>query len=265
MPSATINGITLHYEVQGTGEPLLLVHGLGSSAQDWEEQFAFFAKSHRVIAVDLRGHGRSAKPQGPYSIAGFSDDVAALLHQLQASAAHVVGISMGGAVAFQLALDHPGLVRTLTIVNSGPELILRTLAERTAIGLRFAIVRLFGLPPLGRMISKRLFPDPAHEELRRTFAERLASNQTAAYLASLRALVGWSVSARIGEIRCPVLVVTADQDYTPVSLKEAYVAQLADARLCVIPDSHHALPMERPAAFNQVLAGFLGEHATGSS
>ncbi|HSW12444.1 MAG TPA: alpha/beta hydrolase [Solimonas sp.] len=262
MPTSTINGIALYHEVRGSGEPLLLIHGLGSSALDWEEQLDFFSRSYRVIAFDLRGHGRSDKPQGPYSIRQFSDDAAALLRQLDVSSAHVVGLSLGGAIAFQLALDHPGLARTLTIVNSGPELILRTLSERFAIGLRFVIVPLFGLPTMGRMISKRLFPDPASDGVRRKFEERFAGNQTRPYLDSLRALVGWSVTARLGEIRCPVLVVTADQDYTPVSLKEAYVAQLPDARLCVVPDSRHALPMERPAAFNQMLAGFLGEHVS---
>ena len=262
MTTAPIDGVALHYEVHGSGEPLLLIHGLGSSGQDWEEQILFFARSHRVIAFDLRGHGRSDKPKGGYSIERFAADAADLLRTLGVTQAHVVGISLGGAIAFQLALDHPGLVRTLTIVNSGPELVMRTLAEKMAVGLRFVIVRLFGLPPLGRMVSKRLFPDPALEAVRRGFEERFALNQREPYLGSLRALIGWSVSNRLGEIRCPVLVVTADQDYTPVALKEAYVAQLRDARLKVVPDSHHALPMERPAAFNEALGEFLGEQGS---
>ena len=261
MPTATIDGVALHYEVHGAGEPLLLIHGLGSSALDWEEQVLAFSRSHRVIAFDLRGHGRSERPAGPYSIARFAADAAGLLRELGVAQAHVVGISLGGAIAFQLALDQPAQVRTLTIVNSGPELILRTLAEKTAIGLRFLILRLFGLPSLGRMVSAKLFPDPAQEHKRRVFEERFAINQREPYIASLRALVGWSVSERIGEIRCPVLVVAADQDYTPVALKEAYVAQLRDARLKVVADSHHALPMEKPEAFNEVLGEFLNEQS----
>ena len=257
MPAITINGINLYYEEQGAGEPVLFIHGLGSSGQDWELQAAAFSPHYRVITYDLRGHGRSDKPAGPYSMTQFAGDAAALLQSLGIASAHVVGLSLGGGVAFQLAVDQPALVRSLTIVNSAPEMVPRTFKEKFGIWQRLAIVRLMGLPKMAAVLSPRLFPDPAHEHLRQLFAERFAQNKQPAYLASLRALIGWSVTARLGSIQCPTLVISADQDYTPVAFKEAYVAKIPNAHLAVIANAHHATPMERPEAFNAVLADFL--------
>jgi len=108
-----------------------------------------------------------------------------------------------------------------------------------------------------KVLGKRLFPRPEHEELRRLFVERWAENDKRAYLDSLRAIVGWSVTDRLGTISCPTLVVAADEDYTPVSVKEAYVAEIPQAELVIIPDSRHATPAERPEQFNEVLMAFL--------
>ncbi|HUP92463.1 MAG TPA: alpha/beta hydrolase [Solimonas sp.] len=251
------NGANLYYEIHGSGAPLVLIHGLGSSHLDWEHQVPDLAAGYRVLALDLRGHGRSDKPAGQYSIALFAGDVAALMQAQGFAGAHVVGLSLGGAIAFQLALDHPQLVKTLVIVNSGPHAVMETFAQKFAIRMRFAVLRVFGLPRLGRMVVAKLFPEPGDEVLRRTFVERFERNDVEAYKSSLRALVGWSVMGRLGEIRCPLLALTADQDYSPVAYKQAYVDRVAGARLVVVPDSHHALPMEKPQAFNRALREFL--------
>lgn len=257
MPTVDVNGTTLHYETHGAGPALLLIHGLGSCGLDWEEQVAEFARDHRVIVPDLRGHGRSARPERGYSMRQFGDDLAALLRALDATPAHVVGISLGGGIAFQLALDHPDCVRSLVIVNSGPDAVPRTWALRLMIAMRRLTVRLRGLAPLGPMVAARLFPERGQEELRRRFVERFAGNTRGPYLASFDALIGWSVLPRMGEVRCPTLAIAADQDYTPVSMKEDWVARVPGAQLEVIAESHHALPMERPEAFNRALRKFL--------
>jgi 3-oxoadipate enol-lactonase len=260
MPSIPCNNINLHYEVTGSGQPLLFIHGLGSSARDWELQVTEFSKTYKVITFDLRGHGQSGKPPGPYSIALFASDTAALLRSLGVASAHVVGLSLGGGIAFQLAIDSPAVVRTMTIVNSAPELVVRTFKDRVGVWQRFAIVRLLGMRRMGEVLSKRLFPKPEHESLRATFVERWAENDPRAYENAMRAMIGWSVMAKLGSIRCPTLVVAADQDYTPVALKEAYTKLLPNSRLVVIPDSHHATPVEKPEQFNAVLADFLARH-----
>jgi pimeloyl-ACP methyl ester carboxylesterase len=116
---------------------------------------------------------------------------------------------------------------------------------------------------MAKMVAKRLFPEPAQVDLRRHFIERLSGNDKRCYLASLRAIfAGWGVADRLGDIHCPVLVIAADQDYTPVELKQAYVDRLPDARMVVIPNSRHAVPMEKPDEFNQALADFLAPLTT---
>lgn len=251
------NGINLAYEISGDGPPLLLIHGLGSTLRDWDAQVAAFAQRYRVITFDLRGHGDSDKPAGPYSMQMLAFDAAGLLQALGVPSAHVVGISLGGAIAFQLTLDHPALVKTVTIVNSGPEAIARSYKERLAIWLRFYMIRKMGLTKLGQAIGAKLFPQPENHAVRDAFVARFAHNDKEAYQHALRALLGWSVMDQVGGIACPLLAITADRDYTPLSFKEAYVAKIPGARLEVIRESHHALPMEKPQAFNAALGSFL--------
>lgn len=261
MPKLYVDDIDLYYEIVGQGQPILFIHGLGSSGRDWELQVAFFAKHYRVVTFDVRGHGQSDKPPGPYSVPLFAADTAGLITSLGIAPAHVVGISMGGMVALQLAVSTPDLVKSLVIVNSGPELILRTFKERLAGLQRLLVARLLGMRKMGQVLSKRLFPREEHQELRRMFVERWAENDKRAYIDSMRAIVGWSVADHLGTIGCPTLVIAADEDYTPVSLKEAYVAKMPQAELVVIADSRHATPVERPEQFNEALMAFLSRQA----
>jgi 3-oxoadipate enol-lactonase len=257
MATIHLGDIDTFHELSGAGDPVVLIHGLGSSARDWEQQVPALAERYRVLTYDVRGHGRSTKPRGPYSVAQFAKDLALLLEALQHRPAHVVGISMGGMIAFQLAVERPDLVRSLVIVNSGPAFVPSRLAEHLAVWSRIAIAKLRGPGAMGGVLAPRLFPYPDQERLRRLFVERWAENDKDAYYAALRAIIGWSVRDRVGGIRCPVLVVAADHDYTPVSAKEAYLPLMPRATLKVIADSRHATPMERPQAFNAVLLDFL--------
>ena len=260
MPKIPTNGIHLYCEVTGEGEPLLFLHGLGSSTRDWAAQMDYFKNDYRVITADMRGHGRSDKPPGPYSVPMFAADTAALLKTLQISAAHVVGLSMGGMIAFQMAVDIPELLKTMTIVNSGPELVARGLREKLQFLVRTLIPRFLGMRKMGAVLAGRLFPGPGQEDLRREFIGRWAQNDKHAYLASWKALVGWSVAAHLGQIQTPTLVIAADQDYTPVAHKEAYVAKMPQAEMELITDSRHATPVDQADKFNQVLARFLARH-----
>ena len=98
-------GCQIYYEDVGRGEAVILIHGLGSSTKDWEYQIPELQKEFRVIAVDVRGHGRSGKPVQSYSIPAFADDIFALIQHLKLHKPHVIGISMGGMIAFLLAFD----------------------------------------------------------------------------------------------------------------------------------------------------------------
>jgi 3-oxoadipate enol-lactonase len=259
VPNTNVGGINLYYEVSGKGQPLLLIHGLGSSTREWEPQVREFSKAYQVITFDLRGHGQSDKPQGPYTIPLFASDTAELLKALGVGSAHVVGLSLGGGVAFQLALDFPALVRTLVIVNSGPVGFRDTPEDRLALEQRIQIVQRDGMRAMGQVLSQRLFPKPEHASLRGTFVARWAENDPRAYMEATRSLDGWDVTDKLGSIRMPALVISADQDYTPVAVKEAYTKLMPDARLVVIPDAHHATPLERPYEFNSTLLEFLSK------
>jgi pimeloyl-ACP methyl ester carboxylesterase len=250
-------GCTLHYEEYGHGEPVLLLHGLGSSSLDWEYQIPELATRYRVIVPDTRGHGRSDKPNERYSIAGFSADLIALIEHLNLGPAHVVGLSMGGMIGFQLAVDQPQLLKSLCIVNSAPQVKLQTPDEYWQWLKRWSLMRVASMSAIGTALGAILFPKPEQAQLRQKIAERWAKNDKRAYLASFDAIIGWGVQERLSRVTCPTLIVSADRDYTPVALKEAYVKLLPDARLVVIADSRHATPLDQPQAFNQTLLEFL--------
>jgi pimeloyl-ACP methyl ester carboxylesterase len=257
MSKLQVGDIQLNYAVFGSGTPVLFIHGLGSSTRDWEFQVEAFASRFQVITIDLRGHGDSDKPPGPYSIPLFAKDTIALIQALGPEPVHVVGISLGGMVGFQLTVDAPDLVRSLVVVNSMPAMVVETLKQRLQLIQRLLIVRFMGMRKMGEVLSERLFPKPEHTSIREIFVERWSQNDPYAYRESLRAIAGWSVSDRLPEISCPVLVISSDADYTPVSTKEAYLEQIPNGELAVIEDSYHATPVDQPEAFNRVLMDFL--------
>lgn len=261
MPKLHVHGINLYYEMVGQGQPLLFIHGLGDSARTWEKQLPLFSKQYQVVTFDVRGHGQSDKPPGPYTISLFAEDTAELIKSLGIAPAHVVGISMGGMIAFQLAATMPDFLKSMVIINSGPAMLVCTLKERWEIFKRLALVRILGMRAIGKVLSQRIFPKPEHEALRKIFVERWAENDKRAYLDSTRALVNWSVAEHLGAIRCPTLVIASDGDYTPVSAKEAYVAKMPHADLVVMSDSHHGVHLEWPEKFNEILITFLSKQA----
>lgn len=250
-------GCSLHYEEYGHGAPLILIHGLGSSSQDWELQVPVLARHYRLIVVDVRGHGRSDKPRERYSIKGFSFDLSALIEHLALPPAHVVGLSMGGMIAFQLAVDEPAQVNSLCIVNSAPEVKVRSAADYWQWAKRRGLASLLSPSTIGKALGERLFPKAEQSDLRRRMAERWATNDKRAYLASFDAIVGWGVQEHLSRISCPTLVISADHDYTPVAQKEIYVKLLPNARLVVIENSRHATPLDQPEVFNATLLDFL--------
>lgn len=254
-----INGCNLYYTDQGEGEPVLLIHGLGSSCRDWEHQVPALLPDYRVLCLDMRGHGRSDKPTSGYSVKTFAADCLAFISYMQLEKPHIVGISMGGMIAFQLATDQPEVPASLTIVNSGPELIPRRPKEYLLVAQRLFFAHVLPLSAVAKGLAKTLFPKPEQQEIRETFESRWLENDRRAYLASLRALVGWGVSEHLGRISCPVLVISADQDYTPVEKKREYVSHLGDAQLVVIEDSRHGTPIDQADKFNTVLLDFLGQ------
>lgn len=116
MSFVNANGIQLYYEERGTGQPLLLIMGITATCSVWENHVSFWEKHFRCILFDNRGVGASDKPEGPYTTAQMADDSAALLDALQVSSAAIVGVSMGGAIALQLAIRHPEKVEAMVLM-----------------------------------------------------------------------------------------------------------------------------------------------------
>lgn len=257
MATIQLDGVSFYFEEHGAGEPLLLLHGLGSSGQDWELVAPRLAAHYRVLVPDVRGHGRSDKPAGAYGVPLFARDIAALCDRLGLTAVHVVGLSMGGMIAFELAVRRPELVRSLVIVNSGPDMVPRTLQFRLALGTRVLLARLLGPRGMARILGPKLFPKPEQAELRRRLEERLGQNDPDVYLRATRGLIGWTVLDRLHKITCPVLALASDRDYTPPSVKAAYVARLKDARMELIRDSGHASPVDQPEQIGDAVLRFL--------
>jgi pimeloyl-ACP methyl ester carboxylesterase len=189
----------------------------------------------------------------------FARDIAAFCERLGLTGVHVVGLSMGGMIGFQLAVDEPELVRSLTIVNSGPDMVPRTLRMRLMLATRLLLLKMLGPKGMARVLAKKLFPKPEQAELRRRVGEAIGANEPGAYQRATRGLIGWSVLERLKEISCPVLVLASDRDYTPLSAKQAYVDLLADARLLVLTDSGHAAPLDQPGQIVQAVEAFFAE------
>ncbi len=257
MPYLKINDINLYYECQGQGEPILFIHGLGSSSRDWEYQTPYFNQNYQLLLFDLRGHGKSDKPDHPYTIVQFTSDTAELIKALFPQGVHVVGHSLGGMIAFQLAVDYPALVKTLTILNSGPAAVLPSFKARFLFLLRFYDVRLFGMQHISKQLGKMLFPEPEQASLRETFIQRWNENDPKAYTNALRAFRGWSVMHRINTIKCPTLIITADEDYTPVAFKEFYAKLIPNAELVIIKNSRHITIIDQADVFNKTVDDFL--------
>nr|WP_079278064.1 alpha/beta hydrolase [Pseudomonas aeruginosa] len=286
VPTETVElgDVRLAYQSIGrdSDPALLLVMGLGGQLIHWPDEVvsALCEQGFRVIRYDNRDVGLSAwnvpvpssrltyevvryrlglPVSAPYTLTDMAGDALHLLDALDIPQAHVLGASMGGMIGFQLACDRPDLLRSLTIVNSTPEVIPRKPREHLEVAKRKLLSRLLSLRIIGRALGRLLFPKAEQAGLREKIEARWAENDKRAYLASLDAIIGWGVQERLAEIACPTLVISADRDYTPVSLKQAYCERIADARLVVVEDSRHATPMDQPEIFNTTLLGFLAD------
>ena len=263
MPALSLGEVTLHWQAAGptTDAPIVLLHGLGSSSADWAPQLPALAARHRVLAPDLRAHGRSSRPRGRLTVEAMARDVAALLAALEAPPAHVVGLSLGGCVALALALDHGARVRSLTLVNTfarlpppGPRRVLRLLT-------RLSLLACAPMRVVAAHVARGLFPRPDQRELYLAAVTSLGSNPRGAYVASMRAVGRFDVRSRLGQVRCPTLVVAGDRDAAvPLAAKDLLCRTIPGAERLVVSDSGHATPADQAERFNAALLAFVESH-----
>lgn len=257
MPAALVNGTSIYYECEGRGPPLLMIHGLGSSGDDWAFQREEFARHFMLVLPDLRGSGRSAKPAGPYSIAQFAHDLWALLDALGVESAHILGFSLGGAVAQEMTLLQPARARSLVLCNALANYRTDTKRKWLEARMQVTLVHVLGLRRTATLIANRLFPHEDQAPKRQRVIDVVGANPKAAYLFTMRALIGWSALERIHAIACPVLILAAEYDYTPLADKRVEAAHFPQMEFVVIADSRHGTPFDATERFNASVLEFL--------
>ncbi|HEY8569263.1 alpha/beta hydrolase [Microbulbifer sp.] len=261
MPYFSRDGRKLHFtDSEGQGEPLLLLHGLGSRGDDWQPQINSLASEYRILTLDFPGHGESAVASGPVSMETLAADALALLDHLAIERAHVAGLSLGGMVTMQLVASHPQRLRTAIVINSGPGMVAGRWRLKLLVVLRTLLIRTLGLPALAKSIAPKLFPESAQQPLREKFLHSIAAADRRTYLKILRAIGRFNVWPGIAGSPVPALIMTADNDYTPVSYKAAYAATMQNAQLSIIENSGHASPMDAPEQCNRNIRTFLRTH-----
>lgn len=263
MPKARINNISQYYEADGTGRPLVLIHGHTLNLRMWDSQVPSLVRDHRVIRYDVRGHGRSDSPPTGYAYPLYAEDLAALLAYVEVERVAVIGMSMGGAIALEFALRYPQRVEALVLVSSvldGYEFS----QEWNAFWKPFAqMIRANG----PRAAIEAMWLDhPMFSTLRRSptkfyvFRDLVLTYAGGEYLAAqpTRLPRTWRQIERLGEIAAPTLVIAGERDVPDIlAVADVLAGRIPGAEKQVIPDAGHMVNMEQPGALNAALRDFL--------
>lgn len=263
MPYLGLGKLQLYYQIHNPNDlrsaTVTLLHGLGSCGEDWLLQLPTLTQYYQVLTLDLRGHGRSNQLSGWPMMEDFAQDVIRLLEALDWCPTHVVGLSLGGAVALQLAADRPDLIRSLTLVNSFARIQVARSGRWHTFG-RVPLLAFGSMDWIGRWVANTLFPRDNQGQLREIAAARISKNKRSAYVKSMVAVARFDLRSRLKEITAPTLVVAGDQDTTlPIGVKYELAKGIPGAHLEVISSSGHATPVDAPNAFNRILLKFLSE------
>lgn len=257
MARVRVDDFDMSYSEAGEGPPLVFLHGLGGSYEDWEYQIPAFSAQYRVLAPDLRGFGDSGRGRRRIGIQRLAADVAAFLDARNVHQCRLVGHSMGGAVALQFTLTHPAWVERLVIANSMPSFKPRSARHYLEFLYRLAVMGMLGPARLAEIGAQRMFPGPEHAEQRTRQIRRGVRNSREVYLSALASLGRWSVIERLHELQMPVLVAASQHDYFGHDETVMFAHALPRARLHWFKAAHHGLPMEQPQVFNETLQRFL--------
>jgi len=258
MPFFRDDNHSIHYLERGIGEPVLLIHGLGCSGANWAFQVSALERHYRVIVPDLPGAGHSGPPGNGYSIEGFASAMWALLDHLGVSEVNLVGFSLGGAVALEMAASRPSCVPKLALINSlatyRPHSVRKWLETHVSANL----VRMLGMPRAACLMAARLFPEAWQRAMRLHTAAVLAEVPATSYLGMGLALARWAILDRLDLLTSRVLLIAAENDYTPLAEKVALAKQL-QAEIVVVRGSRHGTPFDSVQATNGCLSSFLAD------
>jgi pimeloyl-ACP methyl ester carboxylesterase len=261
-------GVDLFYAERGQGEPLVFLNGLSGDHLYWMAQLRAFGKRYRCLAPDNRDVGRSSYAPGPYTIKDMAGDVAALLERLQAPPAHVVGLSMGGMIAQELALAAPGRVKSLVLAGTlgrADEWFRLTLGAFGLIRRQVEDTPAFFEAILPWWVSHRYLAQADRLPWIRWLLRQTPQPQRLdGFLRQLEALAGHDALGRLPGLRCPALVLVGEDDCVcPPRYAAELRAALAHAALVTLPGVGHAPPFEDPQGFQAALNSFLAAQAPG--
>jgi pimeloyl-ACP methyl ester carboxylesterase len=261
---ATINNIRIHYEEAGEGDPVLMINGLSAPAANWALQTRALAPHFRVITFDNRGVGETDVPPDPvYTTAQLAEDAAGVLRWLKIPRAHVIGSSMGGTIAQELAIRHPRLVRSLVLActwTEGDARFLHTIESWMILANRVPLEERYRHVLYPWVFSPRFLEQKESVE---TVLQRAMAypHQTKAEGIERqgRGILAWNGTrtSRLGKIRTPTLVLVGKDDIlTPPEFSRALARRIRGARLRVLPGGH-GFYVEEADAFNRVVIRFL--------
>ena len=256
MPFCETRGVRIHYEVQGQGEPLVLIHANPFDRRLWLFQAARYSGFYKVINIDLRSYGHSQTVTSRYSLPDLKDDVRAVLAQEGVESAIFMGVSVGSGICLLMALDHPDMTKAIVPVGgsaSGPENVeaitsqihQETLGQDIMRFMRSYTAPGFADSPKGAWLLGQ-FIDRAHE----MSAEGISN--------VFRARAGYDMAPRLPELRVPTLVVNGEFDGS-LARGKITASLVPGARHAVIPNTGHACVIEDPVGFDAAVVPFLRE------
>lgn len=240
----------------GRGTPVLLLHGLGSSGADWAFQITPLASHFHVLAADLPGCGESPARSVQASIGAFAALLWQVLDRLHCARPMLVGFSLGGAVALEMALQRPESCRRLVTINSLPSYRVDHWRKALELHAQLAMVRVLGLPRTARIVARRLFPHPWQAPMRARVEQVVGEQNPDVYLRLARALAAWCAADRIQHLRCPMLMLAGEHDYTGIEEKRRWAGKLG-AQFRLVEGSGHGTPFDAIEACNRALLAFL--------
>jgi len=262
MPTVNVGDINIYYEVHGEGEPLLLTAGLGSDLTSWIFQIPEFSKKYRVIVFDNRGVGRTDVPDIPYSTKMMADDSAGLLNALGIEKAHILGHSMGGFIAQELALKYPQLIRSLVLASAGTQEthMGKHLIDMWARMAREGVNRdIFVRELLLWLFTDKFFENTGMVQIAvDTLVTSPYPQPAHGLIRQVGACLEHDTKDRIGNITAPTLVLVGKEDILlPVRMSEELAAGIPGAELVVLEGAGHGALSEAADKFNLAVLEYL--------
>ena len=256
MKTAKVNGTEINYEIHGKqgSSWLILSHSLACSVRMWDPQVAAFKDRYCILNYDMRGHGKSAAPQGPYTLDLLADDVLGLMKELGIKRATYMGLSIGGMIGQTLALKRPELFDKMVLADTShaqPPEAIKQWEER------IRVAQTQGMKALVPSTMERWFtPSFRDSPPAKKIAKLIEDTPVAGYVGCGQAIMKLNTTARLKDIKLPVLAIAGEAD--PSAPGTRHIGEnVPGAKLVMIPKAAHIANIERPETFNQALRAFL--------